>query len=69
VDVLRISPQSSHTETVIRLFHACLQGDCSTDEAEKELTGLMLIGPCDGYWHGGAGMDSRLPLTMQHSPT
>jgi collagenase-like PrtC family protease len=58
VDVLRISPQSSHTETAIRVFHDCLQGVCSTDDAAAELARLMPIGPCDGYWHGGAGMES-----------
>ena len=58
VDVLRISPQSSCTETVIRIFHDCLQGTCSTDEAETELAGLMPVGPCNGYWYGDAGMDS-----------
>lgn len=59
VDVLRISPQSSHTETVIHRFHDCLQGTCSTDVAATELAGLMPVGPCDGYWYGDAGMDSR----------
>ena len=59
VDVLRISPQSLHTETAIRIFYDCLQGTRSTHEAETELAGLMPVGPCNGYWHGGAGMDSR----------
>ena len=59
VDVLRISPQSSHTDTIIRLFHDCLQGTCTTDEAETELAGLMPVGPCNGYWYGDAGMDFR----------
>jgi collagenase-like PrtC family protease len=58
VDVLRISPQSSHTDTVIRLFHDCLQGTCSPQAAATELAGLMPVGPCNGYWHGSAGMDS-----------
>lgn len=59
VDVLRISPQSSHTETVMRRFHECLQGTCSTAEAATELDRLMPVGPCNGYWYGDAGMDSR----------
>jgi collagenase-like PrtC family protease len=62
VDVLRISPQSSHTDTVIRCFHACLQGDVNTQAAEQELAGLMPVGPCEGYWHGGAGMDFGPPV-------
>ena len=68
VDVLRISPQSLHTETVTRIFHDCLQGTYSTDEAETELAGLMPVGPCNGYWYGDAGMDSlqKDELQCQH---
>jgi collagenase-like PrtC family protease len=69
VDVLRISPQSSHTDTIIRIFHDCLHGDRSMDEAETELAGFMPLGPCDGYWYGDAGMDSRHPVTMRGSLT
>jgi collagenase-like PrtC family protease len=69
VDVLRISPQSSHTETAIRVFHDCLQGACSADDAAAELARLMPIGPCDGYWHGGAGMESRQQPPMQATLT
>ena len=65
VDVLRISPQSSHTDTIIRLFHDCLHENCDTDEAATELAGFMPVGPCDGYWYGDAGMDSRQQVTVQ----
>ena len=64
VDVLRISPQSAHTETVIRLFHDCLQGSCNRDEAATELAKLMPVGLCNGYWYGDAGMDSRQQAVM-----
>jgi collagenase-like PrtC family protease len=67
VDVLRISPQSAHTDTVIRLFHDCLQGTCNPESAATELAGLMPVGPCNGYWHGGAGMDSRQQGAAQGS--
>jgi len=59
VDVLRISPQSRHTEIIIDTFHRCLQGDIAATEAETQLGKLMPIGPCNGYWYGDAGMDSR----------
>jgi collagenase-like PrtC family protease len=59
VDVLRISPQSRHTELVIETFHRCLQGDITASEAEAQLGKLMPVGPCNGYWYGDAGMDSR----------
>jgi len=58
VDVLRISPQSLHTDRIIQRFHDCLRGDCSTATAAAELAGCMPVGPCDGYWFGGAGMES-----------
>jgi collagenase-like PrtC family protease len=69
MDVLRISPQSSHTDTIIRLFHDCLQGTCSPDAAATELARLMPVGPCNGYWHGSAGMDSRQQGATQGSLT
>ena len=67
VDVLRISPQASHTDSVIQLFHDCLQGTRSPDDAATALAGLMPTGPCDGYWYGGAGMDSRQQHEVQAS--
>jgi collagenase-like PrtC family protease len=69
VDVLRISPQSAHTDSIIRIFHDCLQGERSTDEAATELAGFMPVGPCDGYWYGDAGMDSRHTVAVQGSLT
>ena len=59
VDVLRISPQSRHTEIIIDTFHRCLQGDIAATEAETQLGKLMPVGPCNGYWYGNAGMDTR----------
>ena len=59
VDVLRISPQSGHTEVIIDTFHRCLQGDITAVEAETQLGKLLPVGPCNGYWYGDAGMDSR----------
>ena len=58
VDVLRISPQSRHTEFIIDTFHACLQNSASIATAETVLGNVMPVGPCDGYWHGDAGMKS-----------
>jgi collagenase-like PrtC family protease len=59
VDVLRISPQSRHTELIIDTFHRCLQGNITATEAETQLGKLMPVGPCNGYWYGDAGMDAR----------
>lgn len=60
VDVLRISPQSQHTEKIIEIFHACLHSDYPLHDAETALQALMPTGPCNGYWHATAGMDSRI---------
>ena len=59
VDVLRISPQSQHTDVIIDTFHHCLRGSISAVEAETQLGRLMPVGPCNGYWFGDAGMGSR----------
>ncbi|MDM8564228.1 U32 family peptidase [Candidatus Halobeggiatoa sp. HSG11] len=59
VDVLRISPQSFHTEKVIEVFKNCLQKpEIISDEITK-LQRITPIGSCDGYWHGNAGMDEK----------
>jgi collagenase-like PrtC family protease len=57
VDVLRISPQSNHTEKIINIFYECLHKKKTIKEAEQALTSLMPVGACNGYWHGGAGME------------
>ncbi len=56
VDVLRISPQSLHTERVIKLFQQCLDGAISAREADTGLQSCAPSGCCNGYWHGEAGM-------------
>ena len=60
VDVLRISPQSRHTEAIIRAFHACLHDRAAIPASITALDGFMPVGSCNGYWHGDAGMDSSL---------
>jgi len=56
VDVLRVSPQSEHTLRIIELFDAARRGD-DLQALQAELHGLLPSGPCDGYLHGGAGME------------
>ncbi len=48
VDILRISPQARGTPETVRRFRAAI-------DAGETVT----VGPeaCNGYWHGGAGMD------------
>lgn len=54
-DVLRINPQPENTGTVARIFHAQLNGN--SDEALAEIRPLLPEAPCDGYWHGRAGIE------------
>lgn len=53
VNLVRISPQSQHTPGIIKVFHDALNGK---PQAAESLDKLMPMGPCDGYWHGVAGM-------------
>lgn len=56
VDIFRISPQSRHTEQIIKIYNDCLSGEMAIDDAVAVLESLMPTGPCDGYWYGQAGM-------------
>jgi len=65
IDVLRISPQSKNTEQIIDVFYHCLYGHISSEEAEKTIQPYIMSGECDGYWHGGAGMDNQKPCANE----
>lgn len=62
VGVLRISPQSSHTLQVIRLFEARMEGIISSREAAAGLDELAPAPVCNGYWYGKPGR-SRVEST------
>lgn len=57
VDIVRISPQPQQTGQVVSLFRQCLDGAISPVEAATALAQLMPDKPCDGYWHGKAGLE------------
>ena len=58
VDVLRISPQSTHTRTVVDLFRHCIDNEGNCSEGMKKLKALTPHGSCNGYWYNEAGMNS-----------
>jgi collagenase-like PrtC family protease len=60
VDVVRLSPQSRSMDQVVSAFRAVLDGRESADAAHQRLVPLMPAGPCNGYWHGRAGLDMVL---------
>ena len=57
VDVLRISPQSTHTLEIVSLFHALLTQQTTADLALQSLQALMIGPACNGYWYGRPGLE------------
>lgn len=57
VDVLRISPQSEHTEQVVSLFRQVVDGQLDGASAFAQMMPLMPAGPCNGYWYGKPGLE------------
>jgi collagenase-like PrtC family protease len=56
VDVVRLSPQPERMEDVVRAFADALRGTSDAASACARLAAAMPAAPCDGYWHGRAGM-------------
>lgn len=61
VDVLRLSPQSRGMDRVVTAFRAVLDATQTSEQAHDMILPLMPAGPCNGYWHGRAGLDMVLP--------
>lgn len=64
VDVVRLSPQPLNTGEIAALFRECLDGKLSATEAAASIARFMPDAPCDGYWHGQAGIAQSQALTM-----
>ena len=60
VDVLRVSPQSSHTDEIISVFRALIDGTIGAGGARGRLDASRSAAACNGYWHGRPGMDYRI---------
>lgn len=58
VDVLRISPQSRHTQEVIAAFDDVRHGRTTVADAAAQLQQWMPAQSCDGYWFGQPGQSS-----------
>jgi len=56
VDVVRISPDSRHSEAVIRAFHEVMTGEVSPEVAQQRLDETTGEIYCNGYWFGEPGM-------------
>jgi collagenase-like PrtC family protease len=57
VDVVRISPQAQHTESIIDLFDGVLKQRVLPGDALNGMKDLMPGASCNGYWYGRPGMD------------
>ncbi len=60
VDIIRVSPQSHHTEKIIEVFHRCLSGAMTLEQGSAKLEKVVPVASCNGYWFGDAGMDGQL---------
>ena len=56
VEVVRLSPQSSHMAEVIAVFDAARRHTLTPPEALARLRPLMPFEGCNGYWHGQPGL-------------
>jgi collagenase-like PrtC family protease len=59
VDVLRLSPQSTHMDRVVDAYRQVLDGALLPEDAQHALDAYLPVRPCNGYWHGLPGMDWR----------
>ena len=59
VEVLRLSPQSSHMDKVVSAFRQVMDDTLSPQDAQHALDAYLPVRPCNGYWYGLPGMDWR----------
>lgn len=61
VDVVRVSPQSTHTSEVLDLYQSVLADATTAPAAQARLVGLMPDEGCNGYWYGKPGLAQCAP--------
>ena len=57
VDVVRVSPQSTHTCDVLGLYESVLTDATTAPVAQAQLVELMPDESCNGYWYGKPGLE------------
>jgi collagenase-like PrtC family protease/predicted lipid carrier protein YhbT len=60
-EILRISPQSTHTLEIATLFREALDGRIAPAAAFESSLALMPEAPCNGFWHGHPGHELVAP--------
>ncbi len=68
VNLLRISPQSTHTADIIRVFADVLAGDLDPAGGTARLHEWCPSGLSDGYWTGKAGISAQFNEDRRLSP-
>lgn len=66
-EILRISPQSTHTLEIAALFREALDGHIAPAAAFEASLALMPEAPCNGFWHGHAGHEQVSPESAGQS--
>ena len=61
VDVVRVSPQSTHTCDVLGLYESVLTDATTAPVAQAQLVELMPDESCNGYWYGKPGLEQCTP--------
>ncbi len=62
VSVVRLSPHSGGFNEALQLVRAALDGALPAAEACARLQPLLPGPACNGYWHGGPGMERRVGI-------
>jgi collagenase-like PrtC family protease len=57
VDVVRISPQSTHTADILGLYQSVLADASAAPAAMARMADLMPDVGCNGYWYGKPGLE------------
>ena len=66
VDIIRISPQSEHSDNIIDIFRDVIDNKVSSADAQSIIDKLISQKQCNGYWFEQAGMDMvELAQSMQ----
>ena len=59
VAVVRVSPHANRFNEALQLVRGALDGTLPAAQAAAQLEPLLPGPACNGYWHGGPGMEQR----------
>jgi len=65
VEVIRMSPPYANVIEIAEAFRQVIDRPEAVDAAANELARITFATTCDGYWHGGPGMQQTQPAIRQ----